>query len=122
MVFSLSLVTANSMAMAMRERVTEIAVLKAIGFSRMRVLSMIMGESLTVTMIGACIGFLLGCVCLQGLHTAIPQFFPFTPSEMVGSWMFVSFAAALGIGFCQWSGAAVRAAQLSVVDGLRRVG
>ncbi|MBL8815751.1 MAG: ABC transporter permease [Planctomyces sp.] len=121
-VFSLSLVTANSMAMSMRERVTEIAVLKAIGFSRLRVLSMILGESMVVTFIGACIGFLIGCMWLQLLNSAIPQYFPFKPAEMIGPWMLTTFVAAAGIGLVSGLIPALKAAQLSVVDGLRRIG
>ena len=51
-VICLSLIAANSMAMAMRERVTEIAVLKAIGFSRQRILVMVLGEAFVVSFLG----------------------------------------------------------------------
>ena len=63
-VFSLSLVAANAMAMSMRERTTEIAVLKAIGFQRMRVLFMILVESCLISLLGGILGVALGCVLI----------------------------------------------------------
>lgn len=120
-VFSLSLVSANAMAMSMRERVTEIAVLKAIGFSRGRVLGLILGESCLIALLGGVLGVGLGCCCLQLLHIAMPQFFPLPILEMLGLWTAGGFAVAAGIGLVSGLVPAVRAARLSVVDGLRRV-
>ncbi len=77
-VFSLTLVAATAMAMSMRERTTEVAVLKAIGFSKLRVLWMVLGESCWIALIGGMIGIAFGGLCLQGLHTVSVQFFPFS--------------------------------------------
>ncbi|MFN9717412.1 MAG: ABC transporter permease [Planctomycetota bacterium] len=121
-VFSLGLVTANSMAMSMRERVTEIAVLKAIGFSRMRILFMIMGESSFIAMIGGVLGVVLGCLVLQLMNGVLPQFFPFTVLEFLGPWVLYGIVVAAVLGIASGLVPAVRAAQLSVIDGLRRVG
>jgi putative ABC transport system permease protein len=120
-VFSLSLVAANAMAMSMRERTTEIAVLKAIGFSRQRVLGMVMGEACSITLLGGLLGIAIGCLCLQLMHMAMTQFFPFGVHEMLGSWLVFLLAVAAGIGLASGIVPAVRAAQLSVIDGLRRV-
>jgi len=70
-VFSLTLVAATAMAMSMRERTSEIAVLKAIGFSRRRVLVTILGEACSITLLGGLLGILMGCSFLEVLHTAI---------------------------------------------------
>ena len=120
-VFSLSLVAANAMAMSMRERVTEVAVLKAIGFSGRRVLGMILGESFLIAMCGGFFGVGLGCAFLQLLHTAMPQQFPFAVHEMLGLWLVWGLIAAAGIGVVSGLVPAIRAARLTVVDGLRRV-
>jgi len=120
-VFSLSLVTANSMAMAMRERVTEIAVLKAIGFSRGRILRMVLGEACLTSISGGVLGTAIGCFFLQGMNQILPQFFPFTVSEMLGPWVSYGLLAAIFLGFVSGIVPAVRAARMSVVDGLRRV-
>ncbi len=55
-VFALTLVSGNAMAMSMRERTTEIAVLKAIGFSRGLVLLMVLGESVLISLTGGVVG------------------------------------------------------------------
>lgn len=120
-VFSLSLVAGNAMAMSMRERTTEIAVLKAIGFPRTRVLWMVLGEACAIALLGGTLGVLLGCVCLQALHMLSTQLFPLSVHEMAGVWLLYMFAIAAGIGLVSGIVPAVRAAQLSVVNGLRQV-
>lgn len=119
--FSLTLVAANAMAMAMRERTTEVAVLKAIGFSKSRVLNMILGESCFISAIGGLIGLAVGGAFLELVHRASPQFFPFSLADMAGPWMLWIIGIATGIGLVSGIVPAIRAAQLSVVDGLRRV-
>lgn len=120
-VFSLTLVAANAMAMAMRERTTEIAVLKAIGFPRLRVLNMILGESCFISGVGGFVGLAVGCGFLQVLHSGIPQFFPFSILDMAGPWMLLTLLLGFTIGVISGIVPAIRAAQLSVVNGLRRV-
>jgi putative ABC transport system permease protein len=119
--FSLTLVAANAMAMSMRERTTEVAVLKAIGFSRGRVLWLVLGEACSVALIGGFCGIGIGCLAIQGLHGLSPQFFPIGIADMAGVWLIYLFAAAAGIGLASGIVPAIRAAQLSVVDGLRQV-
>lgn len=120
-VFSLSLVAGNAMAMSMRERTTEIAVLKAIGFSRGRVLWIVLGEACTIAMLGGVFGICLGGLFLEVLHGMVPQMFPFSIVEMFGAWMLYLFLVAIGIGLASGFVPAIRASQLSVVDGLRQV-
>ena len=120
-VFSLSLVAANAMAMSMRERTTEVAVLKAIGFSAGRVLNLVLGESCMISLFGGIIGVGLGCVFLQLLHRFNAQLFPVGMSDLVGFWLFLLLLLAAAIGVVSGIVPAVRAARLSVIDGLRRV-
>ncbi len=119
--FSLTLVAANAMAMSMRERTTEVAVLKAIGFSRGRVLNLVLGESCLIAAIGGLIGLAIGGGFLQVIHKSAPQYFPFSIGDMAGGWMLWIVGVAVGIGLVSGLVPAVRAAQLSVVNGLRRV-
>ncbi len=119
--FALTLVSANAMAMAMRERTTEIAVLKAIGFSRARVLGIVLGESCAISMLGGVFGIGLGCVFLNLLHDLSPQFFQFTFQEVLGPWIAYMTLIAVGLGLVSGIVPAILAAQLSVVNGLRRL-
>jgi putative ABC transport system permease protein len=120
-IFSLSLVAGNSMAMSMRERTTEVAVLKAIGFSKSRVLSMVLGESTMISLLGGLLGIAAGGGCLQLLHGISAQFFPLSLADLLGVWLVGLISVAIGIGLVSGLAPAIRAAQLSVVDGLRRV-
>jgi putative ABC transport system permease protein len=58
--FTILLVTANTMSMAVRERRTEIAVLKTIGFPSGLVMALILGEALLLGALGGGVGILLG--------------------------------------------------------------
>ena len=58
--FTILLVTANTMSMAVRERRTEIGVLKTLGFSSRLVLFLILGEGVLLGVSGALAGLLLG--------------------------------------------------------------
>jgi putative ABC transport system permease protein len=120
-VFSLTLVSANAMAMSMRERTIEIAVLKAIGFPRGRVLSMILGEACLMAGAGGLVGLAVGGLCLQGVHSLAPQMFPLGMLDLLGPWMFGIIAVGLAIGVISGIVPATRAAQMPVIDGLRRV-
>jgi putative ABC transport system permease protein len=120
-VFALSLVAANAMAMSMRERTTEVAVLKAIGFPRSRVLTLVLGESSLIALLGGVLGVGLGCLFMEAIHGISAQFFPLGIADIAGPWMLYLLAIAAGIGLASGIVPAVRAAQLSVIDGLRRV-
>lgn len=119
--FSLVLVGGTAMAMAMRERTTEIAVLKAIGFSRARVLGLVLGEACLIGLLGGLLGVGMGCLFLQVLNGAMPQMFPFAVWEMAGLWLVWLLCASGGVGLASGFIPAVRAAQISVVQGLRQI-
>ena len=67
--FTILLVTANTMSMAVRERRTEIAVLKTLGFPSGLVMGLILGESLVLGALGGTVGILLG----RGMIKALPN-------------------------------------------------
>jgi putative ABC transport system permease protein len=69
--FTILLVTANTMSMAVRERRTEIAVLKTLGFSSARVMGLIVAEALLLGLLGGVIG-IGGSQGLVWLLTHIP--------------------------------------------------
>lgn len=122
-VFALALVAATAMAMSMRERTTEVAVLKAIGFSKQRVLAMVLGESTMIAMIGGVLGIAggLGALSLLSSVPIAAALFPIPVANLIGLWLAGLVLVAAGIGFVSGLAPAVLAAKLSVVDGLRRV-
>ena len=56
--FTLILLTGNTMAQAVRERIPEIAVLKTIGFTNRSVLSLVLAEAVLLVAIGGAVGML----------------------------------------------------------------
>jgi len=107
------------MAMSMRERTTEIAVLKAIGFPRGLLLLMVLGESVLISLVGGSLGVLMGRGVWSAAHHFWPQIVPLDwMSPMI---LLQGVALSAAIGFVSGLGPALRAARLSVVAGLRKV-
>jgi putative ABC transport system permease protein len=66
-IFTILLVTANTMSMAVRERRTEIAVLKTLGFSGAQVMSLILAEALAIGALGGGLGLGLSALLINAL-------------------------------------------------------
>jgi putative ABC transport system permease protein len=120
-VFSLLCVASNSMAMSMRERTSEVAVLKAIGFNRRLVLFMVLTEAVIVAGFGGAIGTLgVKYFCdWVDLSRFTGGFLPFY--YVPWSIALQGLAVSVFIGLASGLYPAIRAANLSVIDGLRRV-
>jgi putative ABC transport system permease protein len=65
--FTILLVTANTMSMAIRERRTEIAVLKTLGYKSGLVMTLILGEALLIAALGGALGLFLGRAMIHAL-------------------------------------------------------
>lgn len=116
--FTLLLVTGNTMAISVRERTPELAVLKAIGFSDRAVLGFILGESLVIAIVG-CVGLLLAAAAIPLLSRAMAGLLPqllITPSVIV-----TGVVAALVVGIAAAILPGFGAMRMRVVDALRRV-
>src|SRR5271165_3008518 len=68
--FATLLVSANTMAMSIRERTREVAVLKTLGFTRQSILRLYVGEGVTVALSGGVLGCLLAILLVSGLAHA----------------------------------------------------
>jgi len=116
--FTLLLVTGNTMAIAMRERVRELAVLKAVGFSDRFVLVLVMAETMVVAAVGGGIGLALAKVfTLRGDPTGGLLPFFYLPPDVI----LLGFVLALAVGLMAGILPALSAMRLRVVDALRRV-
>jgi putative ABC transport system permease protein len=116
--FTLLLVTGNTMAIAVRERMGEMAVLKALGYSDRFVLVLVLEESLLLALIGGGLGMLLAKLFTMGgdpTHGLMPRFYLPPVSIAVG------IGVALLVGIVAGILPAVSAMRLRVVDALRRV-
>jgi putative ABC transport system permease protein len=116
--FTLLLVTGNTMALAVRERMSELAVMKAVGFSDRFVLLIVLAESVFVAIVGGAIGLILAKLfTLSGDPTGgVLQTFVLPTSSML-----LGILAAIGIGVLAGIMPATTAMRLRVVDALRRI-
>jgi putative ABC transport system permease protein len=116
--FTLLLVTGNTMAIAVRDRVRELAVLKAVGYSDRFVLGMVLGEAVLLAFVGGGIGIgLAKLLTLGGDPTrGLLPFFYLAPGAAVAG-----IALALLVGILGGILPALSAMRLRVVDALRRV-
>src|SRR5262249_60166361 len=71
-VFTILIVSANTMAMSIRERTREVAVLRTLGFTRQQILALYLGESVTLALIGGLAGGLIAAG-LMLLVTPLPR-------------------------------------------------
>ncbi len=114
------IVLANTMAMAARERVTEYAVLKTLGFSPGRIARLIMGESLVIAAAGGVVGVIAVFPLVGVFAAAVGSFFPVFELSPV------TVAAAVALDLSAAIAAAAMPAwvvsRTTIADGLRRVG
>jgi putative ABC transport system permease protein len=116
-VFTIGLVAANTAAMSIRERRTEIAVLRSIGFPAHTILSMLLAESLIIALAGGLLGcgsayLLLKLITVQGVVGAIRM-----PTPV----LFAALGAAALIGLLSAIVPAAAAARRNIVDTIRAV-
>jgi putative ABC transport system permease protein len=116
--FTLLLVTGNTMAIAVRERTRELAVLKAVGFSDRFVLVLVIAETMIVAAVGGGVGLgLAKLFTLGGDPTGgLLPFFYLSPDSIA-----LGLGLALAVGFTAGILPALAASRLRVVDALRRV-
>jgi putative ABC transport system permease protein len=115
--FTLLLVVGNTMAQAVRERTSELAVLKTLGFSDVTVLSLVLAESLFVALVGGGLGLLLAWLfVLQGDPTGgrLPAFYLPARDLVLGVVLMVVAGVAAGIL------PAAGAMRLKITDALRK--
>jgi putative ABC transport system permease protein len=117
--FIMLLVAGNTMAQSVRERTSEMAVLKTLGFTHGQVLGMVLAESCLITVLGGGLGILLAWMMITagGDPTKgwLPVFY-FPGRDLVaGVLLLLLFGLATGLL------PAIQAMRLRIVDALRRV-
>jgi len=115
--FIILLVTANTMAESVRERTSELAVLKTLGFTDGRVLALVLVESCLIAGVGGFLGLGLAGVLVPKIPTGnlLPNLF--VPTASLG----LGIALVFGLGLVAGIFPALRAMRLRIVDALRRV-
>ena len=117
--FTLLLVTGNTMAISVRERIGELGRLKAIGFGDRTILFFVLAESLLISLIGGLIGLGLAMLAIPVLASALNGLLP----ELIlsPSILSVGLGTALLVGLVSGLLPGIGAMRMRVVNALRRV-
>ena len=115
--FTLLLLTGNTMAQAVRERIPEFAVLKTIGFSNRSVLWLVLAESVLLVVIGGLIGLGLAPLLMRAAVAGSGGFIQL-PSGLPAETIAVGLVLMLAFGMLAGLLPALRAMRLNIVDAL----
>jgi putative ABC transport system permease protein len=114
--FTLLLLTGNTMAQAVRERIPELAVLKTIGFTDRSVLLLVLAESVLLVVLAGAIGLGLAALLVPVVSQASGGLIQL-PSVLPQTWL-AGFGLMLAIGIVVGLLPALRARRLNIVDAL----
>ena len=114
--FTLVLLTGNTMAQAVRERIPELAVLKTIGFSNPSVLGLVLAESVLLLVLGGVLGVVLAGVVVDITRAQAGSAVPLAPVD-AATWA-RAVVLMVAIGLAVGALPAIRGMRLRIVDAL----
>lgn len=121
--FTILLVSGNTMAMSVRERIKEVGVLKTLGFTNEAILSIIVGEALIISFIGGLIGLLLASFLAVGVtKSGAGAMLQVQSLDVTPFTALVCLGVALLIGLISSFIPAWNAARTNILDSLRYAG
>jgi len=109
----------NTMIMTVFERTREIGVLKAVGWRNSRILGMILGESIVLTLIAAVVGIVVGIVGVEVLLSFTPTFGELIKPVLTLDTLLRAFGVAFLVGVIGGLYPAYRASRLAPTEALR---
>jgi putative ABC transport system permease protein len=119
-VFTTLLVCANTMAMSIRERTREVAVLRTLGFTRENILKLLLSESIAISLMGGLVGVALGTLVIKAMSR--PGIGLPVSMHMTAATAFVVMLVAAVVGLVSGVIPSYRASNLGIVDALRYIG
>jgi putative ABC transport system permease protein len=121
-VFTILLVSANTMAMSIRERTREVALLKTLGFTSQTILSLFLGESVGLALTGGLLGVLAAAFLLRVIsHSPAGIGLPSELRVTIPT-MLVGLAVAALVGVMSALLPSYQAARKNIVEALRHIG
>lgn len=111
-------VAGNTMAMSVRERTREIAVMRTLGFRRSHVFAMVAGEGLLMAVVGGVIGAALARLLVSSRFVPATSFVP--AFSVSGANVAAGIALSALIGLIAGTIPALMASRLKIVEALRR--
>jgi putative ABC transport system permease protein len=117
--FTLLLVTGNTMAISVRERTSELAVLKAIGVTDHSILFLVLAESTMIALLGGLLGLLLAWAAIPVISAAVTGLLP--PLLLSKTMLSLGLMFAVFVGVVSGLLPGIGAMRMRVVNALRRV-
>ena len=117
--FTLLLVTGNTMAISVRERTAELAVLKAIGLTDRTILFLVLIEAMMIAFIGGVLGLLLAWASIPVISVALTGLLP--PLLLSKTMLSLGLVFAIFVGMVSGLLPGIGAMRMRVVNALRRV-
>src|SRR5450755_482058 len=121
-VFAILLVSGNTMAMSIRGRTREVAVLKTLGFTRQRVLSIFVSESVALAVAGGVLGILAAVPVIWFLTRGFIALGVPLAMKVRGATAGLSLLVSLILGLVSGYLPAYNASRMNIVEGLRHIG
>jgi putative ABC transport system permease protein len=120
-VFTITLIGANTMAMSARERFTEVAVMKALGFRPATILTLLLSEAIFIALLGGVLAVIFAMVFYRfvGMGDMLAIFLQ--NFKIGADTIAIALGASALIGLVSGGIPAWNAARISIADGLRRV-
>ena len=118
--FATLLVSANTIAMSIRERTREVAVLKTLGFTRNGVLGLFVSEAVSLSLIGGLMGAVLA-KAMVFVFSHAPQMV-FFPLNLTPGIFLLALLVSVIVGLVSSALPSYHASQVNIVDGLRHIG
>jgi putative ABC transport system permease protein len=120
--FAILLIVANTMAMSIRERFAEAAIMRTVGFRKFHILALFVGESLVLTIAGAIIGvggakLIFDALALRQISQFVPADMRMRPETLL---FFAALSLVMALAAAGWP--AYRAARLQIAEALRYTG
>lgn len=115
--FTILLLTGNTMAQSLRERVPELAVLKAVGFTDAAVSALVLGEAVLLCLLGGMLGTALALLVVVVIGPGIEQVLG--AFEVQGATVAASLGLSVALGLAVGAFPAHRARRLSIIAALR---
>ena len=117
--FTILLVSANTIAMSVRERVREVGVLKVLGFTRGTILGIILTEAVFLSLIGGVLGVFLATL-MTGVVRSGPAFLDqLAHLQLTPSVALLCIAIAAAIGFVSAFIPAFQASRIPILEALK---
>ena len=110
------IMTGNTMAQSVRERIPELAIMKTLGFSDRKVTALVLAEALLLLVLAGGLGMLVASTILPGLNRAIGSRFP--PLYVTAETWLLGLLIVVALGLAVGLPPALRAHRLRIVDAL----